>query len=356
MVQVGERSPRSREVVGRCSVVSIDAGNGYFKMVTAAGRHVSFIAAVKKLKRYEIDDVKVDQRSVLVTLDGDIYAFGELAQNLGGKSLFEAGKIEHTPLAVAAALALSGVAKGAVKVRLLVPDTSKLEWKEAAESLPQSVSTFHAQIFGSSWEQYEPQVSVELVAEGFPVWQWANESGNIPAELRDRPLTGVIDAGTGDLTCSIWTKSGTIVRSAGSSGQVSFSTGAMKELAGSIAAGFSHLCQHTPDRSRILDIIREQGTVPADERVYRYEERGKVHDFTGIFDEVIKDWNRDLIKQLMTDNWGQIWGQLGMVFIVGGACDLLTPMEKATGGRFRVVRLANVEPQMVNAALMAQLG
>jgi len=45
-----------------------------------------------------------------------------------------------------------------------------------------------------------------------------------------------------------------------------------------------------------------------------------------------------------------------MVFVVGGASDLLSPLEDATKGRFRVVRLAGVEPQLVNAALMAQMG
>jgi hypothetical protein len=349
-----ERTARSQAV--KAWVINLDAGNGYFKMVAPDGRHISFVAAVKLLKSYEIEDVaQVDSNSALVTLAGQVFAFGELAQMLGGQSLFEAGKVEHTAVAVAAAIAIAGLTTEPVKLRLLVPDASKAEWKAAARALPNQVMDFHARVAGQDFARYQPRVEVALVSEGYPVWNYAHRHGQIPFELSDRPLIGVIDAGTGDLTCSVWMPNGTLVRSAGSAGQVSFSTGAMKELAGEVGAGFAHLCQHTPDRGRILEIIKQQGNKPAEDRRYIYEERGQAHDFTGIFQEAVKAWNKALLQRLVNDNWAQIWGQLSMVFIVGGAADLLAPLENATGGRFKVVRLPQTAPQMVNAVLMSYL-
>ncbi|MFH7241822.1 MAG: hypothetical protein ACHWZW_03125 [Spirulina sp.] len=337
-------------------VVCVDAGNGYFKMATAGGQ-VSFIASVKRLSELEVADARPDAESVLVTLQGETYAFGNLARDLGGRSLFEAGKVEHTPIAVAAALALAGVRSGAVTVRLLVPDSSKVQWQEVASQIGNAVADFHARLFQRGFERFQPTASVELVTEGYPVWSWAMETGQVPQSLSGYPLTGVIDAGTGDLTCSVWSKSGTIIRSAGKSGQVSFVAPAMKELAGAIASGFAHRVRgHTPDRASILDIIRVQGGNAPEDRRYIYEQSGEAHDFTGLVEEVVRQWNRDLLHQLTQDNWASVWGQLGMVYIVGGASGLLAPLEKATGGRFQVVRLPGIEPQLINAVLMAQMG
>lgn len=356
LVAVKERAARSVPTAASTYTICLDAGNGYFKLVTPSGLHVSFVASVKALKGYEVEDInQVDDESALVTLEGQVYAFGTLAQHLGGQSLFEAGKAEHTAVAVAAAIALSGLTTEEAKLKLLVPDASKAEWKAVAKALPNQVMDFHAQVAGQAFKRHQPRVEVKLISEGYPVWAYSQEGDRIPKELRNRPLVGVIDAGTGDLTCSIWTPNGTMVRSAGNAGQVSFSIGAMKELAGEIGLGFGHLCQHTPDRGRILEIIRQQGNVAEGDRRYVYEERGQAHDFTGIFQEVVKDWNKSLLQRLVSDNWAQIWGQLSMVFIVGGACELLLPLEEATKGRFKVVRLSNTEPQMVNAVLMSLL-
>lgn len=355
MVSAVEKSKSAKVMTSKNeNVVCLDAGNGYFKLVGPSGQHISFVAAVKKLKSYEVDDIaEVGPNSALVTLEGQVYAFGELAKHLGGQSLFEAGKIGNTPVAVAAALALLGITEGSVKVRLLVPDAAKAEWRGAAKALPNQLTDFHARVGGGEFQRFGPKVEVQLVSEGYPVWHWATTTNQIPAALVNRPLIGVIDAGTGDLTCSVWNPSGNVVRSAGAgSGQVTFSTGAMKELAGQIGAGFAHLCQHTPDRGMILDIIREQAQVPVEDRRYVYEERGIPHSFTGIFQDAVKEWNHALMLRLQQDNWAQVLSQLSMVFIVGGACDLLAPMEAATKGRFKVVRLPYTEAQLTNAQLM----
>ncbi len=358
MVQVKEKSGAGggRNVATKAPVLCIDAGNGYFKM-DFGGKRYSFVAAVKELSDREIEDSRPDRNSALVTLNGATYAFGALARDLGGKSLFEAGKVENTPIAIAAALALAGLAGGQVAVRLLVPDSGNFQWKKAAAGISNTVADFHASVFRQGFERFQPTVTVELVTEGYPVWNWAVETAQIPQELEEYPLTGIIDAGTGELTCSVWSKSGTIIRTAGKSGQVSFVAPAMKELAGAIAAGFSFQVKgHTPDRASILDIIRRQGSKPPADRRYVYEQAGEACDFTDLVESTVKRWRKELFTQLMNDNWSAIWNQIGMVYIVGGASDMLAPLEEATKGRFKVVRLPGVEPQLVNAALMAQMG
>jgi len=336
-------------------VISLDAGNGYFKLVAPNGAHVSFPAAVKRLKSYEVDEARPDSTSAIIALGGVTYAFGSVAVQMGGKSLFEVGKSAHTPVAVAAAIAFSGLGHcPAVKLRLLVPDASKAEWKEVGKSLAENLKEFSAEVDdGQGTQRFLPRIDdVQLVSEGRPVWAYAQRAGLIPAQLRNRELTGVIDAGTGDLTCTVWTRSGSPVREGG----VSFSTPAMQALAGSIAAGFSAKTTYTPSRSTILEIIRQQGQVRPADRLYVYEESGQAHDFTDILQEEIKDWNRELLVSLQRDRWATVWSQLGMVFITGGASDLLLPMEKATKGRFKILRLEHTQPQMINAALMAYLG
>jgi hypothetical protein len=336
-------------------VLCLDAGNGYFKLVTQDGAHVSFPAAVKKLKSYELGQVTPDSNSVVVRLGKTSYAFGSIAVQLGGRSLFEVGKAEHTPVAVAAAITLSrlGTQCPILKLRLLVPDASRTEWKAVAEALPDALKKFHALAYGDERElEYQPRIDdVQLVSEGFPVWSYAQKAGLIPASLANRELTGVIDVGTGDLTCSMWTRSGTLVREAG----VSFATPAMQTLAGNIAASFASETAYTPSRSSILEIIRQQGEVRAEDRRYVYEMAGEAYDFTDILREEVRDWNSSLMFSLKNDRWATIWGQLGMVFITGGASDLLEPMERATKGRFKIVRLEHTQPQMVNAALMQLL-
>ncbi len=347
----GKRGAKATEV----PTIAADIGNGIFKMVTPRGDHISFLASVKRLKAYEIEDARADDQSVVVTLDGVTYMFGNQATQLGGKRLFEIGKAEHTPLAVATAIALSGLdANSPMNIRLLVPDASKSEWKEVANALPDRLREFEAEIGdGEGKKLYLPSiVNVELVSEGKPVWHWAMKTGQIPGNLAHKPLTGVIDMGTGDLTCSVWTQSGTIVRDGG----VSFATPAMQKLAANIAAGFAHKTTYTPDRGVILEIIREQGQKPVHERKYVYEEGGQAFPFTDIFLEEVTELNVAILGSLKGDRWTSIWSQLGMVFITGGACELLAPMEAATGGRYRIVRLEYTEPQMTNAALLSAMG
>ena len=49
------------------------------------------------------------------------------------------------------------------------------------------------------------------------------------------------------------------------------------------------------------------------------------------------------------------WSKLGMVFIVGGASPLLKPIEKATGGRFKVLEVDGIDHQVINAYLLSLL-
>lgn len=337
------KTPKTQQSAASRSelVLSIDPGNGWIKFVGADGKRWCIPGSVKRLKGRERGTP--DDQSVLLDFQGERYSVGNVADQIGGERLFELGKAEYGYLAIAAAIAISTPPTDKhLKLRVLVPDADRDEWAKFGAELPLKLASFSAQLVGQEASIYLlDSVEVDLVSEGFPVWQFAQARNLIPPEYQRR-LMGVLDAGTGDLTCTLFTETGEIVRDRGAS----FSMASMNRLVSELASILEEsVSGYSPDRSVLMQAIND-GT-------YQYQTVAGMVDFSDQWAALTQEWRKALMKRLQRDRWAEHWARLGMVFIVGGAAPLLKPIEEATNGRFKVLEVDGINHQVINAYLLS---
>ena len=327
---------------GGLLTLNIDPGNGWIKFITAEGRRCCIPSYIKVLGSREKGTP--DKKSVLLNFDGDRYSVGQVAGQLGGKQLYAMGKAEYGFVAVAAAIALgTPPTDKPIKLRVLVPDSDRDEWVKFGDTLAQKLERFVSGS-GSDEQLYFPDIAdVELISEGLPVWRFVRDRNLVPAEY-DRKMIGVLDAGTGDLTATLFTETGEIVREA----NASFTVPSMKALVGTLASELEVAVPgSSPDRSTLMESIKSGW--------FTYETPAGAIDFSSQWETILKRWRKDLMGTLQRDRWAEYWAKLGMVFIVGGASPLLKPIEKATGGRFKVLEVDGIDHQVINAYLLSLL-
>lgn len=320
-------------------VITVDVGNGYLKGVDVEGRRFCVPCNIKQLRPRETG--RPDDNSELVIFDGERYAVGAIADQIGGKPLYSLGKAAYGHVAIAAAIAMSTPPTDApIELRVLVPDSSKDEWAQFGAELPERLQRFTA----SGDRLYFPQFSsIRLVSEGLPVWEFVTSRKLIPEKFAGR-LIGVIDAGTGDLTGYLFTQSGEVVRAGGAS----FMAPGLRKLIGDLADAINGQIVGSADRAVLMECIKTGN--------YSYPTANGSFDFSNLFDELVRLWRRELAIQIQTDLWADHWSRIGMVFIVGGASPLLKPLEDAFGDRFKVLTIDGIsDPQVVNAYLLSQM-
>lgn len=345
MVQAKERITTAEGSLVRPLVV-LDGGNRFINYLDASGNARLMPAVVKELELWE--DGGFDDRSVLIEIGDRRWVIGDMAAQLGGYPVFMGEKSDLTWLLVAAILEPlnnSGVVS-VDRLRILCTDSNSPKFKAAAAAVQSLEWAGEQRRYTRNGESVTLAAlrKVELIDECVPAWRYAKKQGWW--KYPDR-LNGVVDIGGGDSSGRLITSSGIVERTS----QV-IAPGT-KRLASLIAAGIGRDFQYTPDEAAIMDAIAD-GTfklqVGSLDGISDY-------DFKTVFARCHTIW-LDEIKKAVKEKWQSnpaTWNGIGEVLIVGGSAPLLSEIEAATNGRFKVARHDAVPnfSQLINVYGMA---
>lgn len=291
-------------------VLPFDGGNRFLKWMDASGRVRAIPSYIKDLEPWE--DAQHDEDSVVIDCEGQRFAVGQVAKDLGGMPTFEGDKCQEAWRLLLAAITPEGNCNNVHigKLTIVLPDSRK---QTAIDSIFQIQGEKEMVRNGRRITCRVDQI--EAIDETVPAFTYAVDKGIF---LYKR-TNGILDLGGGTGIGRLFSPNGTIIREADVIVPGSY------DLARLIAAAMMPQLGHTADLSLIMDGIA-QGS-------FLYGTSGI--SFQTIFPKMLDRWLGNIRSHLKV-HWGRWIPDIGEVLIVGGSAPLARPIEVDTQGRFKI--------------------
>lgn len=288
----------------------VDAGNRFVKWFSPRNQPQMMLSCIKKLEEFEPDFIPTDDRSVLIEWNANRYLIGEVAQELGGKSVYNRDKSE-----LASLLSLVTFEPMPGQGEILI-DTLPIALPDARnQTALKNLKRLQGQhSFKRNGETVTVQVNrVEPITECLAAWKWAFRHG----VFQYRRNNAVIDFGGGTLLARVITASGVIDWTSEAHLDGTFA------LANQVGAAIKPRLGKTPDNAAIMNAIADGSFIYSN------------IPFQGDFEKVRTDWI-DGVRAALKECWSSQLHQIGEVLIVGGSAPLLKPLADSSNGRFKI--------------------
>jgi hypothetical protein len=306
--------------------VAFDGGNRTIQWLNPTG-NIRQIPSYLKSINPDWEDVEADPNSVVIEFEGETFAVGQVAKDMGGLPVFQGDKIELARRLVLAALE-PNPGNDALRVeRLLIALPNS---RNASTALLKAIEgtyefTRNGQAIVATVRKVEP------IDETRAAYAYAMRYGLF---LSRKQVNGVLDLGGGTSIARLYSSSGSLMREADAILPGTF------DLARKIASRIQRDFTTTPDLSLIMDGI-EAGN-------YQLGTTG--YCFAAAFESAREEWIGDIRGQIKT-RWGQWLPNLGEVLIIGGSAPIAAPLQEATKGRFKIAP----NPQVISIVGMGLL-
>ena len=300
--------------------VAVDVGNRTIKYC-ADGQTVKMLPSWHK-DLEEWDRPIADANSAVVTylqgdneaLQGESWAVGVVAQDLGGTPTFELEKAHLAPKLFLATIENWPGVNHIVLNRLACSLPNDLQ-QDKVQALEDGLTGTHHIMRNGQKMSVEIQ-NVEVQPETLGAYRWS-----LAHKLfRYARVNGVLDLGGKTGIGQLYTKNGTLIRESRTI------VGGTYKLAQMVARHPALIGGDTsPNLSLIMDAIADGSLV--------YGTTGI--SFADRFDKYVSQWLTDIRNKLKI-SWSQWLPELGEVAIVGGSASLAEPLVADTEGRFKI--------------------
>jgi hypothetical protein len=304
----------------------LDGGNRHLKYFDALGRVRILPSVIKQLEDWE--DAQFDEKSVVITVDGQRYVIGQLAAELGGKPVFENDKSELAWL-----LGLAAIEPHAGQNQVLIesvpialPDSRNKQAIAAIKKL-EGVKSFTR----NGVDVVATVRQVEACDETKPAYKFAKTKGLFRAPSK---VNGILDLGGGTGIGRLYSGNGTMIRTADTLLPGTY------QLAQKIAGALLPQLGHSPNLGLIMDAIADSSFLYGTTEV----------NFEPIFQKCREQWIGEIRSKLKVA-WTTQLSDLGEVLIIGGSATLAQPLVEATKGRFKIA----AHPSVPNFAQLISL-
>ena len=298
-------------------IAALDAGNRTTQWIDPRGNVRTIPSFVKILEAWE--DAEPCENSVLVELfdkhghSETRFIIGAEAQVLKGKPAFEFDKVELAKYLMFAALE-PNVGQNTLiieSLQIALPDSRH---KENVKQLTKLANTYE---FTRNGERvYSTIRNTQPVDETKPAYRYARASGLFKSP---KSINGILDLGGGTAIARLYSPSGSVIR------ELDVNIPGTFDLARRINAALMSTTGQTQDLSLIMDAIKDNSFVIGTSGI----------GFAHLFEKCRDGWIEEIRAKLRV-TWGHKFAEIGEVLIIGGSAPLATPIEQATGGRFRV--------------------
>ena len=293
--------------------ILVNPGNRYIEYVSADGQMVRLPNVIRDFDTSWEDVPSPSSDTAIIEREGKIYAIGQAAKTMHGRSAFDKGKLSMMQDSIFAALEPS-YGQSILRVenlKLAVPDTRNAEAIAESKKLQ---GTFEYTRNGQALIATIARVT--LIEEATAAYLYGTENGLY--QWSDA-INGVIDFGGGTSSGRLYTSDGLMLREA------SITLPGTNQLAQSIQARLLKETAVSADLSAIMDGI-ENGT-------YRIGRNGA--SFVTHFASTRDLWLDD-IRSKASAQWSQYLNDLGEVLLVGGSASLATSLEEKSEKRFKI--------------------
>ena len=307
------QTPTETKNFNAVRLFAIDAGNRNIKWIDTKGNPHILPSYSLKLEDWQ-DTPKYNDKSVIIEIDGDRYAIGQIAKELGGIPTYQQDKTALAHLLILAAIAPvqgSELPIAIDRLRLALPDSRNHAHRENLKQL-EGVRTVTRNGVHLTYSIR----NVEAIDECIGAFRYAKR-----AELFKYPSrpNGILDCGGGTTLAKVFSPAGDLMREA------DLVLPGTRNLARLISVALTPKLGYTPDLGMIMDGIGD-GTL-----VYGSTEIS----FRKEFLQSQEKWVGE-IRSEISDRWESLLRQLGEVLIVGGSAPLLKAIEAKTQGRFKI--------------------
>ncbi|MBD2093079.1 hypothetical protein H6F67_24850 [Microcoleus sp. FACHB-1515] len=307
-------------------VVCFDGGNRSIQWRDPAG-NIRQIPSYLKPIDPTWEEVEPDANSIVIEFEGETFAIGQVAKDMGGLPTFQGDKIELARRLVLAALE-PNPGNDALRIeRLLIALPNS---RNASTALLKGIEgtyeyTRNGQAIVATVRKVEP------IDETKAAYAHAMQHGLF---LSRKQVNGILDLGGGTSIARLYSVSGSLMREADIVLPGTF------DLARRIAARIARDLPSSPDLSLIMDGI-EAGDHQLGTTGY---------SFAPAFESARAEWLADIRAEIKT-RWGQWLSNLGEVLIIGGSAPIAAPLSEVTKGRFKIAP----NPQTISIVGMAAL-
>lgn len=306
--------------------VVLDGGNRYLKFFDSYNRVQILPSNIKQLESWE--DAQADEKSILIGYEGQRYAVGQVAIDLGGQPIFERDKTQLAWLLALVALEPNPGQSSVLveKMTVALPDSRNQEAIAAIKQI-EGIKEFSR----NGIDLVANVKKVEPVDECFPAYKFAKTKGLFRAPNK---INGILDLGGGTGIGRLFTSNGTLIR-----GADVILPGTFK-LAAHIAAALTPQLGHSANLGLIMDAIADGSYCYGTSEI----------NFEPIFQKCREQWIGEIRSKLKVA-WTTQLSDLGEVLIIGGSASLAQPLVEATKGRFKIAS----HPSVPNFAQLISL-
>ena len=293
--------------------ILVNPGNRYIEYVSADGQMIRLPNVIREFDPSWEDVPAPAADTVIIEREGRIYAIGQAAKTMHGRSAFDKGKLGMMFDSIFAALEPS-YGQSILRVenlKIAVPD---IRSQDAIAESKKLQGTFEYTRNGQALITTIARVT--LIEEATAAYSYGIENGLY--QWSDA-INGVIDFGGGTSSGRLYSPDGLMLREA------SITLPGTNQLAQSIQARLLKETAVSADLSAIMDGI-ENGS-------YRIGRNGAT--FVSHFASARDIWLDD-IRSKAISQWNPYLNDLGEIILVGGSASLATSLEERTKGRFKV--------------------
>jgi hypothetical protein len=293
--------------------ILVNPGNRYIEYLSADGQMIRLPNVIREFDPSWEDVPAPAVDTVIIERDGRLYAIGQTAKTMHGKSAFDKGKLGMMFDSVFAALEPS-YGQSILRVenlKIAVPDIRNSEAIAQSQKLQ---GTFEYTRNGQ--DVITTIAKVTLIEEATAAYNYGVK--NDLYQWLDA-INGVIDFGGGTSSGRLYSPDGLMLREA------SITLPGTNQLAQMIQARLLKETSTSADLSAIMDGI-ESGS-------YQIGRNGA--SFITHFASARDLWLDD-IRSKAISQWNPYLNDLGEVLLVGGSATLATSLEERTSGRFKV--------------------
>jgi len=293
--------------------ILVNPGNRYIEYVSADSQMIRLPNVIRDFDTSWEDVPSPSSDTTIIEREGRIYAIGQAAKTMHGKSAFDKGKLGMMFDSVFAALEPS-YGQSILRVenlKIAVPDIRSEKAKAESQKLQ---GTFEYTRNGQALITTIARVT--LIEEATAAYNYGVKT-NLYQWLD--AINGVIDFGGGTSSGRLYGPDGLMLREA------SVTLPGTNQLAQTIQARLLKETGTSADLSAVMDGI-ENGT-------YRIGRNGA--SFVTHFASARDLWLDD-IRSKASNQWKPYLNDLGEVLLVGGSASLATSLEERSEGRFKV--------------------
>jgi len=293
--------------------ILVNPGNRYLEYVSADGQMIRLPNVIREFDPSWEDVPAPAADTTIIEREGRIYAIGQAAKTMHGRSAFDKGKLSMMFDSIFAALEPS-YGQSILRVenlKIAVPDTRN---QDAIAESKKLQGTFEYTRNGQALITTIARVT--LIEEATAAYNYGTKNGLY--QWSDA-INGVIDFGGGTSSGRLYSPDGLMLREA------SITLPGTNALSQSIQARLLKETAVSADLSAIMDGI-ESGS-------YQIGRNGAT--FISHFASTRDLWLDD-IRSKAISQWNPYLNDLGEVLLVGGSASLAASLEERTKGRFKV--------------------